>query len=89
MHAVPDDFRGLAMPHLARRIAGIDGTLDAAVIGRAAASLYQEPKAWRGWDSRERTVPYRSETAVAYAGSIRLAFLRKWEPCHFPASYLI
>jgi Protein of unknown function (DUF3626) len=44
---VPDDFRGAAMPRLARRIAGNDGTLDAAVIGSAAASLHQQPEAWR------------------------------------------
>jgi len=50
---VPDDFRGPAMPRLARRIAGTDGTLDAAVIGRAAASLHQQPEAWRDWGSRE------------------------------------
>jgi hypothetical protein len=50
---VPDDYRGPAMPRLARRIAGVQGTLDAAVIGRAAASLHQEPEAWRDWDSRE------------------------------------
>jgi hypothetical protein len=56
--AVPDDFRGPAMPHLARRIAGIDGTLDAAVIGRAAASLHQEPEAWRDWGSREGTLQH-------------------------------
>ena len=56
--AVPDDFRGPAMPHLARRIAGIDGTLDAAVIGRAAASLHQEPEAWRDWGSPEGTLQH-------------------------------
>jgi len=50
---VPDNFRGPAMPRLARRIGGTDGTLDAVVIGRAAASLHQEPEAWSDWDSRE------------------------------------
>jgi hypothetical protein len=50
---VPADFRGPAMPRLARRIADMDGTLDAAVIGRAAASLHREPAAWRDWGSRE------------------------------------
>src|SRR5262249_51087405 len=30
-----------------------------------------------------------SETAVACADSLRLAFLRQWEPCQFPASRLI
>ncbi len=44
---VPDDFRGPAIPRLAQRIAGMEGTLDAAVIGRAAASLYQDPNEWR------------------------------------------
>jgi hypothetical protein len=34
---VPDDFRGPAIPRLAQRIAGSDGTLDAAVIGIAEA----------------------------------------------------
>src|SRR5262245_29135384 len=38
---------------LSRRIAGTDGTLDAAVIGRAAASLHQQAEAWRDWGSRE------------------------------------
>jgi hypothetical protein len=56
--AVPDDFRGPTMPHLARRIAGIDGTLDAAVIGQAAASLRQEPEAWRDWGSREEALQH-------------------------------
>jgi hypothetical protein len=27
--------------------------LDAAVIGRAAASLHQDPEAWRDWGRRE------------------------------------
>jgi hypothetical protein len=49
---VPDDFRGPAMPRLAERIAGRDGTLDAAVIGRAAASLHKEPDGWQDWSSR-------------------------------------
>jgi hypothetical protein len=55
---VPDDFRGPAMPRLARRIAGKDGTLDAAVIGRAAASLHDEPESWRDWGSREDTLQH-------------------------------
>jgi hypothetical protein len=50
---VPDDFRGPAMPRLARHIAGIDGTLDAKVIGCAAASLHRQPAAWRDWGSHE------------------------------------
>ena len=46
---VPDDFRGPAMPRLAQHIAGVDGILDAAVIGRAAASLHHNPEQWREW----------------------------------------
>jgi Protein of unknown function (DUF3626) len=40
---VPDDFRRRAMPRLAQRIAGREGTLDAAVIGIAAGSLHEQP----------------------------------------------
>ena len=50
---VPDEFRGPAMPLLARRIAGNDGTLDAAVIGAAEASLHEQPDAWRDWGHAE------------------------------------
>jgi len=46
---VPDDFRGPAMPRIAERIAGRDGIIDAAVIGRAAASLHQDPGQWSEW----------------------------------------
>jgi hypothetical protein len=46
---VPGDFRGPAMPRLAQRIAGSDGTLDAAVIGIAEASLHRQPDAWRDY----------------------------------------
>lgn len=46
---VPDDFRGPAMPKIAQRIAGRDGVLDAVVIGRAAASLHQDPQQWSEW----------------------------------------
>jgi hypothetical protein len=51
---VPDDFRGPAMPGFAQRVAlesalGVGGTLDAAVIGRAAASLHHNPEQWREW----------------------------------------
>ena len=46
---VPDDFRGPEMPRLAERIAGRDGILDAAVIGRAAASLRRDPGQWTEW----------------------------------------
>jgi hypothetical protein len=43
---IPDDFRGPAMPVLARRIAG-DGILNVAMIGQAAASLNRQPELWR------------------------------------------
>ena len=46
---VPDDFRGPAIPKIAERIAGKDGTLDAAVIGRAAASLHHDRQQWAEW----------------------------------------
>ena len=48
---VPDDFRGPAMPRLAERIAGRDGILDAAAVGRAAASLHHDPALWSEWGS--------------------------------------
>ncbi|MBV9745917.1 MAG: DUF3626 domain-containing protein [Acidobacteriia bacterium] len=46
---VPDDFRGPAMRKIAERIAGSDGTVDAAVIGSAAASLHHDPQQWSEW----------------------------------------
>jgi len=46
---VPDDFRGPAIPKIAERIAGKDGTLDAEVIGRAAASLHHDRQQWAEW----------------------------------------
>jgi hypothetical protein len=46
---VPDDFRGPEMPRLAQHIAGVGGMLDAAVIGRAAASLHKNSEQWREW----------------------------------------
>ncbi len=49
---VPDDFRGPAIPRLARRIAG-GGVVDAAVIGSAEASLRLRPDEWRDVESRE------------------------------------
>jgi hypothetical protein len=58
VHEVPDDFRGPAMPRLARRIAGNDGTVDAAIIGQAEASLHEQPDAWLDWGSREETLQH-------------------------------
>jgi hypothetical protein len=37
------------MPRLAQHIAGVGGILDAAVIGGAAAAMYQNPEQWREW----------------------------------------
>lgn len=55
---VPDDFRGPAMPRLARRIAGENGMIDAAAIGNAEASLHHHPEAWRDWGSREEVLQH-------------------------------
>jgi hypothetical protein len=55
---VPSDFRGRAMSALALRIAGIEGTLDAAVIGSAAASLHEQPHAWRDWGSHAEVLQH-------------------------------
>lgn len=54
---VPDEFRGPAIPRLARRIAG-DGTVDAAVIGTAQASLRFRPDDWRDWGSQEEILQH-------------------------------
>src|SRR5262249_30610891 len=54
---VPNDFRGRAMPPLARRIAR-DGILNVAVIGEAAASLNLQPDLWRDWASYEETLQH-------------------------------
>ena len=55
---IPDDFRGPAMPRLAQRIAGKGGTIDAAVIGRAEASLREGPDVWRDWGSYEEALQH-------------------------------
>ena len=49
--SVPDDFRGPEISRLARRIAGDDGVIDAAVIGAAEATLHRQPEKWRDWGS--------------------------------------
>jgi uncharacterized protein DUF3626 len=49
LDAVPDDFRGPAMPSLARRVADGSGSIDAAAIGRAQVSLGQRPGEWVAW----------------------------------------
>ncbi len=55
---VPDDFRGPAMPLLAKRIAGEDGMVNAAVIGTAEASARNQPDAWRDWGSHEEALQH-------------------------------
>jgi hypothetical protein len=55
---VPDDFRGAEMPRLARRIAGDDGIINAAVIGAAEASLHRKPEEWRNWGTRAETLQH-------------------------------
>ena len=55
---IPDEFRGPAMPRLARRIAGENGIIDAAVIGAAEASLYHHPDAWGDWGSRAEVLQH-------------------------------
>jgi hypothetical protein len=54
---VPAEFRGPAIPTLARRIAG-DGVVDAAVIGAAQASLRFRPNDWRDCGSREEVLQH-------------------------------
>ncbi|KQL52256.1 hypothetical protein AN964_01000 [Heyndrickxia shackletonii] len=57
--AVPDDFRGPAMPPLAKRVdenyAHTSGLLDAVTIGNAAASFYHKPEYWEDWGTPEET----------------------------------
>jgi hypothetical protein len=57
--AVPDDFRGPRMTPLAdlvdRRFAAVKGELDAATVGRAAASLHLEPDTWADWAPPDQT----------------------------------
>jgi hypothetical protein len=55
---VPEDFRGPEMPRLAERIAGKDGMLDAAVIGRAEAALHRQPHAWHDRDSHAEALQH-------------------------------
>jgi hypothetical protein len=55
---VPDDFRGPAMARLAQRIASSAGMLDAATIGTAAASLREQPDAWRDWGRPAETLEH-------------------------------
>jgi Protein of unknown function (DUF3626) len=58
VHDVPNDFRGPEMPRLARRIAGSDGMLNAAVIGAAEASLREHPECWEDWGSLAESIQH-------------------------------
>lgn len=51
---VPGDFRGPAMPALARRIAR-EGMIDAEIVGAAVASLRREPHTWIDWGQELKT----------------------------------
>lgn len=55
--AVPDNFRGPAMPKLAQRVAR-NGLVDAAAIGAAEATLYLQPEMWRDWGSRAEVLQH-------------------------------
>ena len=55
---IPDDFRGPAIPRLARRIAGENAIIDAAVIGAAEVSLYHHSDAWGDWGSRAEVLQH-------------------------------
>lgn len=54
---VPADFRGPAIPELARRIAE-DGVIDAAAIGTAQRSLRLSPEAWQDCGRPEETLQH-------------------------------
>jgi hypothetical protein len=73
VQAVPDDFRGPAMPRLAQRIAG-DEMLDAAVIGAAESTLYSQPERWSDWGSRDETLQHLKQlwhVVVHYGAPVR------------------
>ena len=68
---VPDDFRGPEMPRLARRIAGGDGMLDAAVIGAAEATLHRQPELWQDWGTHAEVLQHLKQlwhVLVHYGG---------------------
>lgn len=46
------------MPRLAQRIAGQDAAFDAAVIGRAEASLRTRSDGWRDWGSHAEALQH-------------------------------
>jgi hypothetical protein len=59
-HGIPSDFRGPRMGALAERVAGAAGRerVDAATLGRAAATLARTPSAWQDWDAPEATLQH-------------------------------
>jgi hypothetical protein len=70
VHAVPDNFRGPAMPRLARRISA-NGLVDAAVIGAAEATLYCKPETWQDWGSYDEALQHLKQLwhVVVHYGS--------------------
>jgi hypothetical protein len=70
---VPEHFRGPAIVRLARRIA-VDGTIDAAVIGAAEASLHARPDDWRDLGSRAETLQYLKQLwhVLVHYGALRV-----------------
>jgi hypothetical protein len=70
---VPAEFRGPAIPALARRIAG-DGTVDAAAIGAAQASLRVRPDDWSDYGSHAEVLQHLKQlwhTLVHYGAPAR------------------
>jgi hypothetical protein len=57
VNSVSSTFRGPAMPLLAARIAE-KGLIDAAIIGKAAASLRRQPERWRDWGTYDETLQH-------------------------------
>jgi hypothetical protein len=57
---VPAELRGPRIPLFARRVAGMFAAdrVDAALIGRAAASLHREPGTWQDWAGFEDTLQH-------------------------------
>lgn len=71
--SVPDDFRGPAMPSLARRVARPDGIVDARAIGLAATEVrFDEPSvAGDPPDSVLQQLKYLWHTVFAFGRGIR------------------
>ncbi len=52
---IPDDFRGPAIPRLARRISP-DGTITAKDLGDASIALHDSPSEWIDWGTVDETM---------------------------------